>query len=542
MSAVSRWRALVIVLVAITVISVAVLSSESMLLRRGMNSNAVLPSSDASLRRELADLSVLVAQLNAKLDSSVASSLHGVSTAPTLAPSADATTCTFAQHQQQRNDAAEIKRKLDSLLSRQTGTAETPVCPIAKRCDSNRLVVVRRPEAAADCADDDREWATRYLLPPPSPSLSTLPIGGATRLNETRLRVVFLLPAAKDVFMDRWFHQMAAAAMRNERIDASLWGEGREGWNASLSLAANLLARFDGPVDVVHMWWRHTLGGGGSPLAAGACRVLSTTYHEIYCANRTIGRCGVHRALDQVNVAFFAYANTVPWALENLRADQLYIHEPHGAERALFEHRVDALRDIDVLLAGRVEYFYPLRTKFYDLAVAGSDPPITVRVHPTYALENASAAEAQAADYAAQLKRAKIVLVCRSTRNFALRKYVEAAMAGALVVGDVPDERMSEFRSWLVEARVDESDAALLERLRWWLAHRTEREARARRGQRLMAALYTYDAVVDRMVDGWVAYIDGGQRGVQQRYEYVLNPLTNDLNSNVAPRTRRTQR
>jgi hypothetical protein len=445
-------RALAIALIVIVIVSVAILSSESMLLQWGMNSNAV-STTELSLRRELSDLSLLVAQLNAKLESSIASNAPLAAPASlTETPSTDAT-CTFAQHQQQRNDAAEIKRKLDSLLSRQTGTSETTVCPIAKRCDSNRLVIVRRPEAVADCADDDREWATRFLIAPPSPSLSLLPVGGLQRVNETRLRVVFLLPAGKDVFMDRWFHQMAAAAMRNERIDASMWGEGRDGWNASLSAAANLLARYDGPVDVVHMWWRHTLGGS-SPIAAGACRVLSTTYHEIYCANRTIGRCGAHRALDQVNMAFFAYANTVPWALENLRTDQLYIHEPHGAERELFEHPVEAERDIDVLLAGRVEYFYPLRTKFYDIAVAGrGEPTITVRAHPSYAMANASAAEEQAADYAAQLKRAKIVLVCRSSRNFALRKYVEAAMAGALVVGDVPDERMAEFRSWLSQRR-----------------------------------------------------------------------------------------
>lgn len=373
------------------------------------------------------------------------------------------------------------------------------------------------------------------MSPPQLPTLE-LPTGAVQEVTETRLRVVFLLPAAKDVFMDRWFHQMVAAAMRSDRIDASMWGEGRGGWNASLSTAANVLARYHGPVDVLHMWWRHPLGDP-SPIAAGACRVLSTTYHEIYCANRTIGRCGQHRSLDVVNVAFFAYANTVPWALENLRADQLYIHEPHGADVDLFRHPVDAERDIDVLLAGRVEYFYPLRTKFYDLARTVSDPPITVRMHPTYALANESAAEEQAAEYAAQLKRAKIVLVCRSSRNFALRKYVEAAMSGALVVGDVPDERMSEFRSWLVEASVTENNEALLERLRWWLAHSKERKARALRGQRLQSALYSYDAVVDRMVDGWVAYIDKRQRGVVQRYEYLLNPLTNDLNSNVERRT-----
>ena len=93
---------------------------------------------------------------------------------------------------------------------------------------------------------------------------------------------------------------------------------------------------------------------------------------------------------------------------------------------------------------------------------------IRVRVHPTYAMPNESFAIQQTIDYAADLKRAKIVLVGRSSRNFALRKYPEAAMAGALVLGDIPDERMSEFRSWLVEADYEESDEQLLAKARFW--------------------------------------------------------------------------
>ena len=124
-------------------------------------------------------------------------------------------------------------------------------------------------------------------------------------------------------------------------------------------------------------------------------------------------------------------------------------------------------------------------------------------------MANESAAVAQSLSYAADLQRAKIVLVGRSSRNFALRKYAEAALAGALVVGDVPDERMSEFRSWIVEVDYSESDDALLDKVERWLAADAdaERVARARRGQQLNAALYSYDAVLDRMIDVWHSYL-----------------------------------
>ena len=50
----------------------------------------------------------------------------------------------------------------------------------------------------------------------------------------------------------------------------------------------------------------------------------------------TVGSCPSHRWLDKINVGFFAYANTMPWAAQSLRSNQLYVHMPHGADRELF--------------------------------------------------------------------------------------------------------------------------------------------------------------------------------------------------------------
>ena len=66
------------------------------------------------------------------------------------------------------------------------------------------------------------------------------------------------------------------------------------------------------------------------------------------------------------------------------------------------------------------------------------------------------------------MARAKIVLVSGSVNNYALRKYTEAsspnpnachkpepepkaALAGALLIGDIPCERSAEFREYVVE-------------------------------------------------------------------------------------------
>jgi hypothetical protein len=54
-------------------------------------------------------------------------------------------------------------------------------------------------------------------------------------------------------------------------------------------------------------------------------------------------------------------------------------------------------------------------------------------------------------EYARAMARAKIVLVSGSVNNYALRKYTEAALAGALLIGDIPCERSAEFREYVVE-------------------------------------------------------------------------------------------
>jgi hypothetical protein len=167
-------RALAIALIVIVIVSVAILSSESMLLQWGMNSNAV-STTELSLRRELSDLSLLVAQLNAKLESSIASNAPLAAPASlTETPSTDAT-CTFAQHQQQRNDAMpKSKGNWISLLEQDmTGTSETNRCvqiSEAMRLESSRGHSCDDPRQWPTAQDgDDREIGpTRFLIAPPS--------------------------------------------------------------------------------------------------------------------------------------------------------------------------------------------------------------------------------------------------------------------------------------------------------------------------------------------------------------------------------------
>ncbi len=65
--------------------------------------------------------------------------------------------------------------------------------------------------------------------------------------------------------------------------------------------------------------------------------------------------------------------------------------------------------------------------------------------------------------------------ITSSRRNYALRKYHEAAMAGALLIGNVPNERQEEFREYMAEINLEDSNQTIASTIQWWLDHEEER-------------------------------------------------------------------
>jgi len=96
--------------------------------------------------------------------------------------------------------------------------------------------------------------------------------------------------------------------------------------------------------------------------------------------------------------------------------------------------------------------WYPERQNITTLFSRGMLPKGTqIRNHPGYWFKEEhkqkQSVEQQTNEYADQLGRAKIVLVTSSAKQYALRKYAEVALSGALLFGNIPGERQDEFRS-----------------------------------------------------------------------------------------------
>lgn len=114
--------------------------------------------------------------------------------------------------------------------------------------------------------------------------------------------------------------------------------------------------------------------------------------------------------------------------------------------------------------------------------------------------------------YARAMQHAKIVFCTHSAREVAVRKYVEAASAGALVMGNIPHEREEEFRSFMVEIDDYATDQYIIDTVNYWLTHDEERMRKVRAGMQ-WAQKYTAQAIMQDMIRG-LHMFDLGARGL----------------------------
>lgn len=122
--------------------------------------------------------------------------------------------------------------------------------------------------------------------------------------------------------------------------------------------------------------------------------------------------------------------------------------------------------------------------------------------------------------YVDQLKQAKIVTFCSSIKKLAMKKYVEASLAGALVVADIPAERQTEFKKYVVELEMDMNSTTVNNIFVNWLNRTKERIEKATVGQRINTN-YSTENFMDTLVRYWKMYREG-RRGLLLPYAFEL--------------------
>jgi len=196
---------------------------------------------------------------------------------------------------------------------------------------------------------------------------------------------------------------------------------------------------------------------------------------------------------DPALVIFAQESDERKWRAELEAEGRTVARIPNCADKAVFYREGAWERPIDCLLTGALAAeTYPLRKRFAHLIAKGGLPG-EIRPFPGYRRKSAEDARDQFADYAAHLRVAKIALLDASIYGLALQKCMEAAAAGCVMVGEMPNDKL--FRSTLGKALVtidngmsDKQIAAIVKGL---LADPAEMDLRRKIGLSEYLACYT---------------------------------------------------
>jgi len=356
------------------------------------------------------------------------------------------------------------------------------------------------------------------------------------------LNVLFFIPLdLHEGRSDRWFSDYYEEAITHPGMTAKIWGPDWEGWNRSLKFEENVKQKFGIEFDAVlyEKIRQDDLPREGGPT------VVAAVFHEA-----TSQEGGTNDPLwlshwfpPRDHIMFFTYASDM-WLYSNYSQNRLMVHLSHTVRPSTFKKDVQKKRDIDILLVGAISpKFYPLRYRFHNLIKSGVLKGGAHRSHPgyteLYSREQRlklgwtkEKLEQQVKDYADELGNAKMVICTKSTRGYSLRKYFEAAAAGALIIGNIPDsDRDDEFRKYVVEVHNNETDQQIVDKVKWWIDHPKERMERARKGQEIALSKYPTRHALDQMLEAFADFKFYNVRGMRFPYPFkmdytrVLSPL-----------------
>jgi glycosyltransferase involved in cell wall biosynthesis len=138
----------------------------------------------------------------------------------------------------------------------------------------------------------------------------------------------------------------------------------------------------------------------------------------------------------------------------------------HHANPRIFKS-LHGHKDIDILLSGVCkEKHYPLKYKLLQILqkykkTELSQYNIVIHQHPGYNHTDSFKNKNQI-EYNSLINRSKICIACTSKHKYRLGKYVEIPMAGSLILGDIPFEDQENFKKFILEVNLSDTDEQIL--------------------------------------------------------------------------------
>lgn len=326
-----------------------------------------------------------------------------------------------------------------------------------------------------------------------------------------------------DTVMDRHLFHTYCGAFASTAFSEGImmWGRGWPGWNDSLPAAENILWRTQGnPFDVIIT--------KENPQALNITGVTYLTYrhecvyHEMHVDLDFRWRCSwyeEHHPWKHYDILILTYENDLLALYDKFgdrktgrfrdSEDVLISHWPHsvlpgtyiqklqdeddqrleGERNGTFTSYLDN-RPYDICLIGSTfEKLYPLRftvsrwiedgtfasygLNAKQLRHFGYTELLSAQDRKSKGI-NATALEAQYRNYVNFLFQCKATIATRSKRDYDLRKYLEIAMAGSLLVGNVPSNSHAYNWSGLVldieEEVANNKTKEAMEKIQLWLS------------------------------------------------------------------------
>lgn len=175
---------------------------------------------------------------------------------------------------------------------------------------------------------------------------------------------------------------------------------------------------------------------------------------------------------------------------------------PAAADRTLYasKSRPWNARQIQCALVGNCDgEQYPLRAKFRQILRDGAVHGV-IREHPGDWQVDHPACLKQINEYAALLANTKLVLMCSSKHSYGLQKYAEAAMAGACIMGDVPDDYRDTLGPHIIEVNPRTSPDKLRNQIQHALADQKLLSSRAALAQSIAMRMHSLDRYATQFV------------------------------------------
>jgi hypothetical protein len=364
--------------------------------------------------------------------------------------------------------------------------------------------------------------------------------------------------------MDRHFlHTYCAAWASCDHDDTcvAMWGPGWPGWNASRTVRQNVASRWRTSFDMIVLY-THEPSEVVLPRAVIATIREECVFHELHDdENPDKWACRAYSHLPQGampwknhDIIFLKYKKDFDALQRRLSTgdDEMSAliflwHQAVPPERFL-EGTASAsvrtsfnARPFDFCLVGYTDpYWYPIRSKIEQWIVDGifALRGITAKqlshfgYSDTWSKQelalhgiNFTTLESQYDQYIDFLLQCKSVLVTRSQRDYELKKYIEAAMAGALLIGNTPARYADDglFSSIVVDIHDAVSEDRIedvIATIRDWLSknRRFERQARIQKARSLMWRYRTTQRAWESMQEAFHTYV-AGRRGFANHYK-----------------------